>query len=233
MAYDTEGLFRELNASKDFILSDGPRSRHFLYGLKIIPVNPPVSLLLLLLGIVHGSIVAFIVRKYARKYHSYFYSFEGLKKIIFLFEKTEEYSANHSRNMAEISYYLGKKMNLKRKRLKDLKIAACLHDIGKISIPAEILNKNGILSKNEFSTVKNHVRFSVEIINNIESLRHLKDFILCHHEKMDGSDYPRGLTADEIPLDREILALLRDNLDEICRLITYKKNFPVGRALII
>jgi len=271
VGFDIEKLFSELQVSDKFNLSNSKKSILFVYGLSVEPVGFPLTLTQIILMLIHGAVILFIIRRFSYHYHSYYYNSEGLEKIIYLFEKTEEYSANHSRNVAEISYFLAKKYGLKRKRLKDLKVAAFLHDIGKISIPVEILNKNGALNKDEFGEIKKHVIFSAEIIENFESLKHLKEIILYHHEKMDGSGYPVGLSGDQIPIesriisvadvfealvgqrpyrapierdeairimdqmpiDREIFSILTDNLEEICKLITYRKGYLRKRAMNI
>ena len=101
----------------------------------------------------------------------------------------------------------GQRIGIKRKELKDLRIAALLHDIGKISIPKSILNKQGPLTKDEFEIVKKHPIYSAEIIDNFEELSHLSEYILHHHERMDGSGYPSRLKGYEIPLFCRIIAI--------------------------
>ena len=98
-------------------------------------------------------------------------------------------------------------MGFKGKKLKDLKVAALLHDIGKISIPREILNKPGKLTPEEFEIVKKHTILSDNIIKSFEELAHLRPFIKFHHEKIDGSGYPFGLKGEDIPIQSRIISI--------------------------
>jgi HD-GYP domain-containing protein (c-di-GMP phosphodiesterase class II) len=109
--------------------------------------------------------------------------------------------------VAAIAETLGAGLGLRRKSLKDLRIAALFHDIGKIAVPVSILNKKGSLTSEEFEIVKRHTADSAEIIQDFEELAHLSDFIRHHHEKMDGSGYPSGLKGEEIPLFSRIIAV--------------------------
>jgi len=83
--------------------------------------------------------------------------------------------------------------------------AGLLHDIGKIGIPTEILLKPGKLNEEEFEIMKQHSIYGKEILSPIEFLGDVPYFVLYHHEKLDGSGYPYGLTADEIPLGAKII----------------------------
>ncbi len=207
VAYDLETTLSNLQILKDFSLTTSPESYLLAYGLRVKPRNLPVSVNQIILSVLISLLIYIIYKRIINRFRSYLYNSEGLETIIYLFEKTEEYSANHSRNVAEISHFLGQKYGLRGKRLKDLKVAAYLHDIGKISVPVEILNKDSALSKDEFGEIKKHVHYSAEIIEHFDSLKHLKDFILYHHEKNDGSGYPDGLLEDQIPLESRIIAV--------------------------
>ncbi len=207
VGYDLEATLRNLQILEDFTLTTSSKSYLLIYGLRLKPKKLPLSFNQILLSLFFGILIFVLHRKISNKFHSYLYNSEGLETIIFLFEKTEEFSANHSRNVAEISHFLGKKYGLKRKKLKDLKVAAFLHDIGKISVPVNILNKSEALSKDEFGEIKKHVIYSAEIIEHFDSLKHLRDIILYHHEKLDGSGYPEGLRENQIPRESKIIAV--------------------------
>jgi HD-GYP domain-containing protein (c-di-GMP phosphodiesterase class II) len=123
---------------------------------------------------------------------------------------------------------------------KDLLLQSCLlHDIGKISISDYILKKNTMLNKEEFEDMKKHVKFGEEIIEKIESLtkendflKYAKVFAANHHEKWDGTGYPRGLKGNEIPLLGRIMAIT-DVYDALTSVRPYKKAFSHEEAMQI
>lgn len=179
----------------------------FAYGLVLKSNNPPIRFYQVISSICIGLLSALIMIKTFNKHSNYFYETRGLEKIIFLFEKTERYSANHSKYVSTIAYIIGKKYGFKGKKLKDLKVAALLHDIGKISIPREILNKQEYLNSKELELIMEHPRLSDNIIKSFEELSHLRPYIKHHHEKMDGSGYPSGLKGEKIPIQSRIISV--------------------------
>lgn len=119
----------------------------------------------------------------------------------------EPYTGNHSLRVSNLALLIGKEMRLSEDRLIALKYASFLHDLGKIFIPSEILNKYGKLTFHEFNLVKEHVLKSFEIIKDINFPYPTHEIILQHHERVDGSGYPNGLKSDEILLEAKILAV--------------------------
>lgn len=204
---DSELLLFDIQKNQDIVITDSVEGRIFLYNLRVETTRSPIFFSQIVIGIILGILCAFAVEVIWTHYFSFFYDTRGLEKIIFLFEKAESYSANHSKQVAKIATYIGKKAGLKEKKLKDLTVAAFLHDIGKISVPVTILNKKEKLSEDEFAEIKKHVLYSAEILQNFEELSHLKDIVLYHHEKIDGSGYPFGKKGDEIPLESRIIAV--------------------------
>ena len=93
------------------------------------------------------------------------------------------------------------------KRTEGLRLAASIHDLGKMGIPAEILAKPGRLTENQYALIKDHAQVGYEIVKNVEFPWPIAQMILQHHERLDGSGYPRGLKADEIHLESRILAV--------------------------
>ena len=138
----------------------------------------------------------------------YFYESKGLESIIFLFEQTEKMSANHSRQVAALAAFLGEKMGYGKTRLRNLYTAALLHDIGKVSIPSNILLKEGPLTEQEQAVVMTHPIISARILKNFKELSHLSEAVLYHHERMDGSGYPEGLEGREIPEEARVIAVV-------------------------
>ncbi|PJB81916.1 MAG: phosphohydrolase, partial [Acidobacteria bacterium CG_4_9_14_3_um_filter_49_7] len=110
-----------------------------------------------------------------------------------------------------------------------LALSGILHDIGKIGIRDNILNKNGSLGSGEFETMKQHTVFGAEIVGKIHSLKKVVEGILYHHEKMDGSGYPNGLQGDEIPLFARIIAVA-DTYDAMTTDRPYRKGLTNEEA---
>ncbi len=120
----------------------------------------------------------------------------------------DEYTYHHSLSVTVIAIGLGLKMGLSDSEVRRLGISAILHDIGKMSIPHEIINKPGRLTPEEFSLVKQHSSFSGEYLdkNSLDDPE-IRLSILSHHEKVDGTGYPNGLKGDEIPFYAKIISV--------------------------
>ncbi len=122
-------------------------------------------------------------------------------------EKRDRYTAGHTRRVTRYAMWIADEIKLPSAEKKWLSLSGILHDIGKIGIRDNILNKNGPLGTGEFETMKQHTVFGAEIVEKIHSLSEVVGGILFHHEKMDGSGYPNGLKGDEIPLFARIIAV--------------------------
>lgn len=130
-----------------------------------------------------------------------------VKAIVAAIEANDAYTRGHSERMAVLVPALGKAVGFSEKELQKLKYLAFLYDVGKIGISDTILNKPGHLSQEEFETVKNHCELGAEILKKVRFLSSKADVVLYHHEKYDGTGYPRGLQGDDIPLEARILAV--------------------------
>lgn len=205
--FKVDEILNDIQFSDTFYFGSGKQSYNFLYSLKVKSKEPVIFMFQIISALGIGFLCSLILKRVFYTHTHFFYETRGLEKIIFLFEQTEKYSANHSKHVATIAQFLGRKYGLKRKVLKDLEVAALLHDIGKISIPREILNKESELTDKEYEVVKEHTILSDNIIKNFEELSHLRYFIKHHHEKMDGTGYPSGLKGDQIPLESRIIAI--------------------------
>lgn len=127
--------------------------------------------------------------------------------IVTAMEMRDPYTAGHQSRVAEIAVAIGKEMGWPEDRLEGLRIAALLHDIGKISIRAEILTKPGRLSMEEWALVKEHPESSYAILKDIPFSWPIADIVRQHHEKLDGSGYPLGLKENAILPESKILAV--------------------------
>lgn len=130
----------------------------------------------------------------------------------------------------DYSVAIGVEMGLSKKELENLKLAAILHDIGKIGIKDAILLKEGNLSEEEFTIMQNHTIYGAEILNHVKQLKDIVPGIKYHHEKIDGSGYPDKLQGDEIPLIAKIIAVA-DSFDAMITDRPYRKALTVETAL--
>jgi len=122
-------------------------------------------------------------------------------------EQRDPYTAGHQRRVADLCVAIAGKLGLSNERTQGLRLAAGIHDLGKIGIPAEILGKPGHLTENQFTLLKEHAQLGYEIVKNVRFPWPIAQMILQHHERLDGSGYPHGLKADEIFLESRILAV--------------------------
>lgn len=227
---DSEKILLNIQQNPSFTFLKGTNEYPFSYGLLIKSNNPSILFFQIVSSICVGLLFALIMRKVLYNHSHYFYQTRGLEKIIFLFEHTEKYSADHSKHVATIAYIIGRKLGFKGKDLKDLKVAALLHDIGKISIPREILNKKEKLTDEEFELIKEHPRLSDNILKSFEELSHLRPYIKYHHEKLDGSGYPSGLKGKDIPIQSRIIAIA-DIFEALTGERPYRSPMPPQNAV--
>jgi len=122
-------------------------------------------------------------------------------------ENRDPYTAGHQRRVADLACAIAREMGLSKDRIEGIAVAGALHDIGKFNIPIEILNRPGRLSKIEFDLIKNHSQLGYDILKDIEFPEPVAEMVLQHHEKLDGSGYPLGLTDKDILLEAKIIAV--------------------------
>jgi len=122
-------------------------------------------------------------------------------------EMRDPYTAGHQQRVTALAVSIGRKMRLRDEMLEGLYFGASIHDIGKISVPAEILTKPGKLSALEFMLIQQHVISGFEIVKGIEFPWPVAEMIAQHHERLDGSGYPKGLKTEEIILEARIIAV--------------------------
>jgi PAS domain S-box-containing protein len=122
-------------------------------------------------------------------------------------EVRDPYTAGHQIRSADLARAIATEMGLPPERIEGLRMAGSIHDIGKLSIPAEILSKPTKLSDIEFLLIKEHARRGFEMLKNVESPWPLAEIVYQHHERMDGSGYPRNLKGEEILIEARILAV--------------------------
>ncbi|PLA74641.1 hypothetical protein CYQ88_04840 [Hydrogenovibrio sp. SC-1] len=122
-------------------------------------------------------------------------------------EERDPYTAGHQRRVADLCSKIATELGLSPDRIHGLYLAASIHDLGKIGIPAEILSKPRTLSEMEFGLIKEHVIIGFNILKDVDFPWPIAQIILQHHERIDGSGYPKGLKNDAILLESKILAV--------------------------
>jgi len=122
-------------------------------------------------------------------------------------ELRDPLTKNHGENVGKLALKIGEKLNLDKEKLDFLYLASLLHDIGKISIPIEVLNKPSKLSDIEYDLVKMHPQIAYDYLKDIKLPLPIAEIVLEHHEREDGSGYPKGLKNDEIMIEAKIIAV--------------------------
>lgn len=122
-------------------------------------------------------------------------------------EKRDPYTAGHQRRVADLARGMAIEMNLSNDRVEGIRMAAAIHDLGKISVPAELLSKPTTLTDIEFALIKTHSQCGYEILKDIDFPWPVARIVLEHHERMNGSGYPNGLAGDQILMESRILSV--------------------------
>ncbi|MCB2288665.1 transporter substrate-binding domain-containing protein [Clostridium sp. CS001] len=150
-----------------------------------------------------------------------------------LYEKNKR-EEQHSHRVSEYCSYLGKAMKLPDGEVQELKTAGLLHDIGKIAIDDNILNKPGKLSEAEWEELRRHPEISYRILSSVNDMSEIADYVLSHHERWDGNGYPKGLKGTEIPIKSRIIGVV-DAYDAITSERSYRgalsKEFAIEELI--
>jgi len=136
----------------------------------------------------------------------------------------------HDRRVAQLSIQIGRELGMSPSSLDVLGRSGLLHDIGKLAIPAAILEKNGALSESEWRVMKTHPELGLVILGETGRFTREMLAVLYHHERMDGSGYPHGLAAAEIPIEARIVAVA-DTYDVLTSDRPYRSAFNQAEAL--
>ena len=136
----------------------------------------------------------------------------------------------HSINVTLLSEMIAMSMGLPKKQIDSIALGALLHDIGKMMIPKKIIQKAGKLTNEEFSFIKQHCELGYSMVKDYKLGNTVRDIILQHHERLDGSGYPYGLKAEQIPVHSRIV-MLADILDAMTSYRPYKSSKEIYSAL--
>ncbi|MEA1939639.1 MAG: PAS domain S-box protein, partial [Candidatus Caldatribacteriota bacterium] len=130
-----------------------------------------------------------------------------LSTIYKIVEVKDPYTAGHQKRVSQLATAIAKELNLSQDKIEGIRIASLIHDIGKISVPTEILSKSTTLTDIEFSLIKTHSQTGYDILKSIDFSYPVAQIVLQHHEKINGSGYPGGLKGNEILLEAKIICV--------------------------
>ena len=147
-----------------------------------------------------------------------------------LSEMRDPYTAGHERRVAEIAVAIGTELGFDARRLEGLRVAGYLHDVGKITIPSEILAKPGKLTPIEFELIRGHAQASYDVLKEVEFPWPVAEVALQHHERIDGSGYPQGLKGEAILLEARIMAVA-DVVEAMSSHRPYRPGLGIDKAL--
>jgi putative two-component system response regulator len=155
---------------------------------------------------------------------------DAVNALASLVEMRDPYTAGHQRRVADLAVAIGIEMKLAHDDLRGIRLASLVHDIGKITVPAEILNKPGKISKAEFDIIKRHSQAGYDVLKDIAFPWPVARMVGEHHEKIDGSGYPQGLTNGNIHPHSKIIAVA-DVVEAMSSHRPYRPSLGVGAAL--
>lgn len=198
--------------------------RWFLLSLK----DKPPTLLTAIVDITQEEMLKeSLRRKIAEVKESLIQTIEVLSSIV---EIKDYYTFEHQKKVSQISSVIARRLNLSQEMIEQLYIAGLLHDIGKIGIPAEILNKPGKLNRLELEIIKLHPEIGYRLLRKIKPLEYIADIVLQHHERLNGSGYPRGIKGNSIILPARIIAVA-DVLEAMSSHRPYRPALPIEKVI--
>jgi putative nucleotidyltransferase with HDIG domain len=153
-----------------------------------------------------------------------------IQAISLILEKRDPYTAGHQKRMTKLACAIAEEISLPKDKIEGLYIAGIIHDIGKINIPTEILSKPGRLSEIELSLIQTHPQVGSDILKKMELPGEVSSIVLQHHERMDGSGYPSGLSGKDIILEARILAVA-DVVEAMASHRPYRPALGLDQAL--
>lgn len=184
---------------------------------------------------------SFRIAVYYSKLISLFLKFEDMNEfqnnvqrqiiisLIKMMEYHDTYTKGHSQNVANLAEDFSRFLGYDKEFLNRIYWAGMVHDVGKIIIPQDILNKPGKLTYEEYELIKNHPVYSFEVLNEIDNLKDISYIVKHHHERIDGKGYPDNLKDKEIPIESKILCLV-DTWDAMTRNRSYRKALSIDSA---
>ena len=153
-----------------------------------------------------------------------------VNSVSLLTESRDPYTAGHQKKVSEIAGRIAQEMGLPSDMIEGIRVAGMVHDMGKMSVPPEIVNKPATLTPFEFSIIKEHPQKAYGILKEIQFPWAVAETVLQHHERLDGSGYPRGLKGNEIQIEALVLAVA-DVAEAISSRRPYRSGLGIDAAL--
>ena len=145
-------------------------------------------------------------------------------------ETKDPYTAGHQRRVGNLARAIANEMGLPQEQIDGIRMAGLIHDLGKVGIPAEILSKPGRLNDLQYGLIQVHSQVGYDILKRVEFPWPVAQMVLQHHERIDGSGYPQGLSGDEIMLEARILAVA-DVVEAMASFRPYRPALGIDKAL--
>jgi HD-GYP domain-containing protein (c-di-GMP phosphodiesterase class II) len=195
-------------------------------------------LIVLCLFVIFASYVRYNVKKQHETDEKLRQTLESLNKaagstiqvLVSALESRDPFTAGHQARSANLACAIATEMGLSQEKIDGIRMAGSIHDIGKLSVPANILSKPAKLTNTELSLIKEHPRNGYEMLKDVESPWPLAETVFQHHERLDGSGYPRNLKGDEILIEARIMAVA-DAVEAIASHRPYRVSWGVEAAL--
>jgi len=212
--------------------------QNYLWNLPHILAFLPIGAVMALLYVNSGvwTIALFIIPLYLARHTYQLYMdmrdthINTVAALTSALDASDPFTHGHSYRVSRYAMRIGREMGLSSRDMEMLEYSALLHDIGKISVQNDILLKVGPLTEEEWRVLRSHPNIGADIVEQLKFLREAADIIRCHHERPDGTGYPRGLREDEIPLLAHIMNVV-DAFDAMSSDRPYRKALPIDRVI--
>ena len=146
-----------------------------------------------------------------------------------LVDLRDGYTARHSERVAELAEQIARRLKLSTDYVSTIRLAARVHDIGKVAVPDRVLHKSGRLDKDEWELMRSHVEIGCRVLGRFADYQIGLELVRCHHERIDGSGYPRGIKGDQIPLGAQLIGIA-DAIDAMTSDRPYRSSMPLAAA---
>ncbi len=207
---------------------------NFFHILAFFPVAAVIALLYRNAGV--WTIALFIIPLFLARYSFQLYldmretHINTVAALTSAIDASDPFTHGHSFRVSRYALRIAREMGMTSKDMEMLEYAALLHDIGKISVQNDILLKVGPLTEEEWKALRSHPDIGADIVEQLKFLKQAGDVIRSHHERPDGTGYPRGLKGDQIPLAAHIMQVV-DAFDAMTSDRPYRKALPIERVL--
>lgn len=198
--------------------------------LVVLPLATAVLYRMLYADIMWRESAASVVKVMSERDRALLQQSDALVQVIqaisLTIEKRDPYTAGHQQNVARLAELIARQLGWDEGRIKGLFLGASIHDLGKIYVPAEILNRPGKLTYHEFGIIQSHCEVGYDILKDISFPWPVAEMVLQHHERMDGSGYPKGLKGEQIIKEARIIAVA-----DVVEAITSHRPYRPARGL--